>query len=231
MQGCGRTWHNLSIQGGERLLMERLHGSVKPGSCLALVGHSGCGKTTLLETLAGFHPPATGNMTWLGESHYPTPVEIGFIAQDLALPAALTALEAVSIGRLGQTNPWQTLWGLPRAWQKAAWIQLVEVGLAEQAHTPVGKLSGGEQQRVAIARCLFQQPRIIFADEPVAHLDAANTTRVLDILRTYAHDHHAAVIVSLHQRETVTALGAEVLDCDANRKTHEANLPATTPIP
>ncbi|NER00491.1 MAG: ATP-binding cassette domain-containing protein, partial [Cyanothece sp. SIO2G6] len=96
MPGRGRIWKDLSIAVGSRSLAKKLSGGVEPGEGLALVGKSGCGKTTLLETLAGFQEAATGQLSWTSEHGKVersniSKSKIGYISQDLALPSELSA--------------------------------------------------------------------------------------------------------------------------------------------
>jgi putative ABC transport system ATP-binding protein len=154
------------------------------GEYVAVVGPSGSGKTTLLSLLGGMLSPTSGQIWFDGQSLYDLPVaertrirreRMGFVFQAFNLIPYLTALENVQVPLL--------LTGLPTAEQRRlAAAQLERFGLsARLGHKPT-ELSVGQQQRVALARTLVNDPRLILADEPTGNLDPANRQLVLEIL-------------------------------------------------
>jgi phosphonate transport system ATP-binding protein len=178
----------------------------RSGEMTALLGRSGAGKSTLLRTLNYLVPPTNGRVVSR---------EFGTLAPDRALRlhrrrtavifqqhqllARHSALDNVLIGRLAFHGSLRSMLPLPRADRELALTCLNRVGLFEKALTRADQLSGGEQQRVGIARALAQQPNLILADEPVASLDPGNAEAMLDLLRSICRADGIAAIVSLHQ--------------------------------
>lgn len=206
---------------------------VAPGEVVAVLGPSGAGKTTLFRCLTQLIEPAEGTVELAGRR----PVglrgrelrqarrEVGLIFQQYNLVRRLTAEENVLAGRLGHVPTWRVvLRHFERDDRALATACLARVGLSEQAHQRADRLSGGQQQRVAIARVLAQQSPIVLADEPVASLDPATATDVLDVLRGVARERGITVLSSLHQVDLATRFadriiglrdGCLVVDCPA----------------
>jgi ABC-type lipoprotein export system ATPase subunit len=167
-----------------------------PGS-IAISGSSGSGKSTLLNIIGGLVRPTNGEVLWRGESIYAGDLvrwrsaAIGFIFQSYHLMPELSVLENVL---------------LPAAFQRRDRSSLArelieQVGLKERAHHRPAELSGGEQQRAAIARALINDPAIILADEPTGNLDPANSGIVLKLLLGLARERNKSVIVVTHDEE------------------------------
>jgi phosphonate transport system ATP-binding protein len=168
------------------------HLQISLGERIAIVGHNGAGKSTLLRLLSGFATPASGRVEVLGRVlDTPLPArslralrcEVGQIMQNLHPVERLSVLENVLIGCLGRVRGWR---GWTRCYPlgevQAAESALREVGLIQRAATRADALSGGERQKVAIARLLMQRPRLILADEPTAALDPAAAREVCQLL-------------------------------------------------
>ncbi len=169
---------------------------------LALVGPSGAGKTTLLRLLAGIERPDAGALTRFGDQDASAcrgDTRVALVFQRPRLVGRLSAVENVLAGRLGHLPRWK---GLLKRFAARDWTLAFEcldqVGLLAHAGDRADRLSGGEQQRVSIARALAQQPRVLLADEPVSSLDPLNARLVLGLLRQCA-DQGLAVVASLHQ--------------------------------
>ena len=181
--------------------------SAAAGETVAVVGASGAGKSTLLHTLGGLEALDAG-LARLGEFEISRASgarlsrfrneEVGFVFQFHYLLPDLTAAENValplSIGRAG----WRE--SLRRA--EAA---LEGIGLAERASHPIGQLSGGEQQRVAVARALIRAPRLVLADEPTGNLDAATGDEIGRLLRDYGCERGAVVVLATHNQQLAAA--------------------------
>jgi NitT/TauT family transport system ATP-binding protein len=146
--------------------------TVREGQFITLVGPSGCGKSTLLQILAGLVPASTGRVLIEGRPVTgPSPGKVGVMFQDAWLLPWKTALENVEFPL--------ALRGVPAAERRRRALPLIElVGLASFAHRYPDELSGGMRQRVAIARCLVQEPRVLLMDEPFAALDEQTRTRM-----------------------------------------------------
>ncbi len=173
---------------------------VEPGTALAVMGPSGSGKTTLLNLIGGVDRPTGGKIvvgdvtvTWLseeelGEYRLRT---VGYVFQTFNLVPQLTALENVEIPLIAAGTPRE------ERRRRAEWL-LSELGLGDRAHHRPGELSGGEQQRVAIAVALANDPPVILADEPTAELDWENAKKITELLVSLAEDQGKTVIIATH---------------------------------
>lgn len=179
--------------------------SVEKGETLAVLGPSGSGKTTLLSLMAGEVAPSQGRVYLDGvelASLRPgreLAARVGMIHQQFDLVPHLSTLQNVLAGRLGRWGFGRSLisllWPLER---EDAYGALERVGVRERASLRAAKLSGGEQQRVAIARLLMQDPAVILADEPVSSLDPARADEVLKLLLDAVHESQKTLIASVH---------------------------------
>jgi len=172
--------------------------SVWSGEFVAIAGPSGSGKSTLLHVLCGLDRPTRGQV--LFEGHAPSSREqwtklraerIGFVFQRFHLLPKLTAVENVEIPMFGVTRS-------PRMRRERALWLLERVGLAKHAERLPGGLSGGECQRVAIARSLANAPSVILADEPTGNLDSGASAAVLDLLTDIQRREGASLIIASH---------------------------------
>jgi predicted ABC-type transport system involved in lysophospholipase L1 biosynthesis ATPase subunit len=172
---------------------------IEHGEAVFLCGASGAGKTTLLYTLAGLERPESGTVEFEGRNLYNgrsasqarfRNQKMGFVFQGYFLLPELTALENVSLpGMIGG-----------RSTTKAAQESLDAVGLADRMHHLPAELSGGEQQRVAIARSITNDPDIIFADEPTGNLDSKTGDVIVDLLLKLARDRGKTLLVVTHDQ-------------------------------
>ncbi len=188
--------------GGSVRVLRGVTFALAAGEFVAVVGPSGCGKSTLLHLLGGLDTTDDGKILIEGRplSISQTALdryrnrEIGFIFQFHHLLPEFTALENVMIPALiGRVAP-------PVA--RARSIELLsEVGLSDRLEHRPGELSGGEQQRVAVARALVMSPRLVLADEPTGNLDQENSRKVFELLRGLNRTHDLAVIMVTHNAE------------------------------
>ena len=153
------------------------------GESIAITGASGSGKSTLLHLLGGLETADHGTIEFNDE--------IGFVFQFHYLLPDLSALENVALPLL------IARWKRERAYERARTL-LQDSGLKNRADHPVSHLSGGEQQRVAVARALITQPKLLLADEPTGNLDAAIGEEIGQTLVSYAHNHSAITIIATH---------------------------------
>ncbi|MEG0822813.1 MAG: ATP-binding cassette domain-containing protein [Burkholderiaceae bacterium] len=192
----------------------RIDLAARAGELIALVGASGAGKTTLLRLLAGLDASDAGDIELEGEPlarrrHGDT--RIALIYQRPRLVGRLDVARNVLAGRLGHLARWRGLLGIySDADWRLALAALTRVGLAAHASDRADRLSGGEQQRVSIARALAQEPLLLLADEPVASLDPDNARAVMLTLRACA-DAGLAVVTSLHQPALATEFADRVV--------------------
>ncbi|MEX0776114.1 MAG: ABC transporter ATP-binding protein [Phycisphaeraceae bacterium] len=181
--------------------------SVARGQIVALLGPSGAGKSTLLTLLGLILTPNTGRIAIGGTSVFEnerTRVNVrrfrrqhlGFVFQKANLIPFLTAVENVRLAMEINDQP-------ARASKRRAMELLEYLGVGERAHHLPSKLSGGEQQRVAVARALANRPALILADEPTAALDSVRGRQVMELFRKVAHEQNAGVIVVTHDHRAL----------------------------
>lgn len=213
------VFENAGLRRGDRWLVRGLQADIPAGRFVAVVGSSGVGKSTLLGAIAGEVALAEGSISLAREDGPPRPPgehrqRIAPIFQHLLLSGNLSLLTNVLAGRLGRHRWWQTLTGFAQSEQQEAFALLADLGLGAAARRPVHQLSGGEQQRVAVARAIFQQPELYLADEPVASLDAYFAGRVLGLLRLEAHSRRRTVFCVLHDSALVERFADYALSLD-----------------
>lgn len=184
----------------EVTVLDDLQIDVARGEFIALVGESGSGKTTLLHLLAALDTPTKGEVYFEGrklsqfrgdERALYRNEKIGFVWQMHYLLPEFSALENVIIPQLIRgraTGP---------ARSRAREL-LVEVGLESASHRRVGELSGGEQQRVSLARALANQPTVLLADEPTGSLDHRSAERVVELLENLHRTHQLTSVLATH---------------------------------
>lgn len=210
---------DLGLQRNGRWLFRHLDWEVPRGSVIAVVGPSGVGKSSLLACLGGLAQPSEGELTFscnAGCLHHAIDYQkrVGIIFQNLLLAQNSSILRNVLCGRLARYSWWHTLFHFPRRDKEAAALLLADLGLADLIHRRAGDISGGEQQRAAIARALFQEPELLLADEPVSNLDAYLCGRVLGILRQEAHQNGRTVFCVLHDPALLERFADYVLSLD-----------------
>jgi putative ABC transport system ATP-binding protein len=179
---------------------------------VAVVGPSGCGKSTLMHLIAGLDRPTAGEIVVDGLSLTTADdaqltsfrrSQLGLVFQFFNLLPTMNALENVSLPLLLQ--------GVPLAESTARANELLElVGLTNRATHFVHQLSGGEQQRTAIARALVHRPSLLIADEPTGNLDTASAQRVVALLRQIANEQVATLILVTHSAEVAAAAARRI---------------------
>ena len=208
---------------GDHAALDDVSFQCAPGEFIALLGASGSGKTTLLRGAAGLLAFDRGVVRSPGSGDRRT---IAMVFQSHVLIDRLSALDNVLAGRLGYNPRWRGwLRRFTRDDRLLAADCLDRVGLLSHAARRVDAMSGGERQRIALARALAQKPAVLLADEPVASLDPEAGASVLRLLRECCRDRQATVVCSLHQpalalehADRVVALrsGRVVLDAPAD---------------
>lgn len=187
--GVARTFR----QGGAEIAALRpAFFSLVTGARIAIVGPSGSGKSTLLHLIADLDQPTSGELTWpgLGERGTLRPRHIGIVFQAPSLIATLTAVENVEL-------PLRLAGGIP-APREIAMGALEQLQLGAVAEKLPGELSGGQMQRIAVARAIALRPRLVLADEPTGQLDRPTAQQVIDVLLAALDGTDATLVVSTH---------------------------------
>jgi len=194
--------------------------TVDAGELVVVLGGNGSGKSTLLRCITRTLKPSAGEI-WLGKTNLcalegeklrRARLELAMIWQHASLVRRSTVLANVATGALGRHSTLRTVFGgLPAVELDAARGHLAEVGLADLAAQRAGTLSGGQAQRVAIARSLAQRPRVLLADEPVASLDPEAAEDIMRLLKRLARSEKIAVLCVLHQVELAYAYADRVV--------------------
>ncbi|CAG6394127.1 ABC transporter ATP-binding protein [Streptomyces cocklensis] len=197
--------------------------TVRAGEVVAVMGPSGSGKSTLLHCLAGIVTPDSGEVRYRGrqlsamsdgERSALRRTDFGFVFQFGQLVPELTCLENVAMPmRLGGRKRKEA------EAQAATWLERLEV--ADIADQRPGEVSGGQGQRVAVARALVGEPRVVFADEPTGALDSLNGERVMRLLTEAAHDTGAAVVLVTHEPRVAAYSDREIVVRDGKSRDME----------
>lgn len=194
-----------SFPSGDRLLtvLNEVSFSINRGISCAVVGPSGSGKTTLLGLCAGLDKPSSGAVSLNGKEISTLPEsdlskvrneQIGFVFQSFQLIPTLTAIENVMVP--------VELRGIPYKKAEARALSLLkQVGLQDRIHHYPTQLSGGEQQRVGLARAFIHQPDILFADEPTGNLDGETSHQIEELLFDLNRAKGTTLVIVTHDRE------------------------------
>lgn len=202
---------NAGLSYGTRSLWSGLDLDVAPGEFLAVLGPNGSGKTSLLRVLLGLQQLSTGSVAIGGAAPRSGDDRIGYIPQQRAVDSTLTArgTDLVGFGLDGHR------WGLGirgrRARRQQVDAAIRSVGAEEYAKTPLGLLSGGEQQRLRVAQALVGDPQVLLCDEPLLSLDLAHQRRVSQLIARQAVESQAAVLFVTHEINPVLPLVDRVL--------------------
>jgi putative ABC transport system ATP-binding protein len=196
--GLIKTLHG----GGHKVeILKSIDLTIPTGQFIAITGHSGSGKTTLLSLIAGLDTPTGGTINIDGQDITELDEDelallrgkrFGFIFQNFHLIPTLTALENVVLS--AELN------GTPSATKKSEDL-LGTVGLRDRQHHYPAQLSGGEQQRLSLARAFVNDPEIILADEPTGNLDSKNSDRIIELLKELHRVKGATIILVTHESQ------------------------------
>ena len=196
------------------LALRGLDLSIERGERVAIIGPSGAGKTTLLNLLASALPPSAGHLEVLGANPWQLSSRqrqrlrsrIALIHQAPPLPPRQRVVTAVLAGKLGQWGLGKSLLNLLHPLDvPGARAVLARLDLADKLFERCQQLSGGQLQRVGIARALYQAPELLLADEPVSAMDPRLADHTLSLLCQHAIEHHVTLVASLHAVELALA--------------------------
>src|SRR6185437_3742654 len=189
------------ILAGTTTILDRVSLWLAPGAPTVLIGPNGAGKTTLLRVAMGLIAPITGRVTWGGRANVP-PTRRAIVLQR---PVMLRRSAAANIGYALASA------GVPRRDRDVRVAEMLEtVGLAGLGARPARRLSGGEQQRLALARALAREPEVLFLDEPTASLDPGATKAVEDVIRAVAA-RGIKVVMATHDLGEARRLAGEIV--------------------
>ncbi|MCW7942005.1 macrolide ABC transporter ATP-binding protein [Streptomyces hygroscopicus] len=208
---------------GPTLALDGAEFSIHPGEIVAVMGPSGSGKSTLLHCLAGIVPPDSGSIVYDGremsgmsdaERSLLRRTEFGFVFQFGQLVPELTCVENVALPlRLGGAARKEA--------ERTALSWMARLEVDDLAKKRPGEISGGQGQRVAVARALVTGPRVLFADEPTGALDSLNGERVMDLLTEAARSTNAAVVLVTHEARVAAYSDREIVVRDGKSRDME----------
>ncbi len=187
-------------RGGSVDALKDVSFDLEPGELLTILGPSGCGKTTLLNILAGFLAPTDGDIVFEGNEVLGPDPQRGMVFQQGALFEWLTVAENVGFGPKMSNKPSNEIKELTQRW-------LDIVGLSDFGEKSTYELSGGMQQRVALARCLANEPDLILMDEPLGALDALTREKMQGLILKLWKDTGKTIVLITHSVEEAMILG------------------------
>ncbi len=208
-----------SVAAGKLHILQGIDFDVNEGEFLAVVGESGSGKSTMLQLLGTLEQPDRGEIRLDGELIHALSSnrqarlrneKIGFVYQAHHLIPELTALENVTLPLLIQGVQASVA-------EQRAYDLLARLNMSDRAQHVPGKLSGGEAQRVAVARSLSTKPRLLLADEPTGNLDEHTAQEVFELLRLLCSEERAAVVMVTHSKQMAQA-------CDRVLRLHDGKV-------
>jgi lipoprotein-releasing system ATP-binding protein len=204
---------------GELVLFRNLDMAIQPNEMVAIVGESGAGKSSLLHLLAVLDRPTSGDV-WFGETRLSalTPTmaaafrnrQVGYVWQFHYLLPEFTAQENVAMPLLARGERRAAALSKAQRW-------LEEVGLGDRLENRSGELSGGEQQRVSLARALVTEPRLLLADEPTGDLDGRTAETVFALIQRLHRDHALTSVLVTHNLDFARR-------CDRMLRLHDGRL-------
>ena len=201
--------NKLGLYRNQKWLFQNLNLVIPKGSLVATFGPSGVGKSSLLSCLSGSEKPTEGEIKYnINETEIKTPHNIspnlGIIFQHLRLTEHVTVLDNVIYGRIANYGLKETIFGFPENDRIRAYAILKDLGIEHLAYKWTSQTSGGEQQRTAIARTLFQNPQFILADEPVSNLDTYYSGRVMGLFRKLVSEENRIIFCALHDPKLIS---------------------------
>jgi tungstate transport system ATP-binding protein len=185
----------------EVAILDRVSLEIMPGAPTVVVGPNGAGKTTLLRVAMGLIEPTGGQVSWGGRTHVPPTRRAIVFQRPVMLRRSAAANVEYALASAGVAR---------NAWPSRIEELLNMVGLAELGPRPARRLSGGEQQRLALARALARDPEVLFLDEPTASLDPAATKAIEDVIRSVAA-RNIKVVMSTHDLGEAKRLAGDVV--------------------
>ncbi|TVY02262.1 phosphonate ABC transporter ATP-binding protein [Cohnella terricola] len=202
-----------------KTILDNVNARLEPGTFIAVVGSSGSGKSALLKALALKEAWTSGEYKVDGKDLMQAGFmdkmrfrrQVAYLEQKPILYEKKSALKNVLIGAAEQTPIWRRLTGMVRSDDHMGAMDMLEhVGLMERAQQPVEKMSGGERQRIAIARSLVHGARLVLADEPVSGLDPHTSEEMMGTLKKLCHEKGTTIVAALHRTELAEKFADEI---------------------
>lgn len=197
---------------GNITALNNLSFTIEKGELVFLAGHSGAGKSTILKLIAGIHTASTGNvmvnginLSQISQNHRTfVRQHIGFVFQDhkILFDRSVKDNVRLPLDITGLYNEKET--------QDRVTRSLESVGLEHKINAHPLQLSGGEQQRLCIARAIIHQPKILLADEPTANLDRSNALKILELFKTF-HKAGVTIVISAHDESLLGDYGKRII--------------------
>lgn len=189
-------------------VLENINLTIQPGEFIGIFGPNGGGKTTFLKLLMGFLQPSQGTIHLFGKSPSEARLKIGYVPQSVRLDRAfpISVIDVVLMGRLSKLKWWG---GWPKESRKKACQALDQVGLLHMAEAPFGTLSGGQAQRVLIARAIVGDPDLLLLDEPTASVDPLAEKEIHDLLTELSTQ--LTIFMVTHDLQSVLGLAKRLL--------------------
>ncbi len=193
---------NLSVKFEDHVALSELFMQISKNAFVAIVGPNGAGKSTFLKVLLGLIKPTTGEVKIFGKTPQQVdPNLIGYVPQFKTMDRSFPAL-SIELVYTGLSRKWP--WRLSKDARKKACLALEQVGAAHLATRPIGRLSGGEIQRVCLARSIVRQPEILMLDEPATGIDAIGEEDMYRMLEAYQNESEATIMMITHDWHAVT---------------------------
>ncbi|MBN2301171.1 MAG: metal ABC transporter ATP-binding protein [Lentisphaerae bacterium] len=210
---------NVCVRRGGRTVLDHVSLILDQGELVALIGANGSGKTTFLRTVMGFLQPAIGTMSVFGQtgSNYrQLRKRIGYVPQAMSIDfkMPMTVRDVVSMGRFGLVGLGKRLGDVDRnAIEKA----MADIGIDSLAERPIGHLSGGELQKVQIARALCQAPDLMLLDEPTSNLDLGAQHECLNLISRIHLERNLTTLIVMHDLKSLPEKCTRALIIDEAR--------------
>jgi zinc transport system ATP-binding protein len=200
---------NLAVRFGDYQVLDEVNLSISQGIFVAIVGPNGAGKTTFLKVLLGLVPKTEGVVKILDKKPTQIPPNwIGYVPQAKTMDRRFPAL-SIELVLTGLKNRWP--WQLQKSDRILAMEALEKVGATHLAERPLGKLSGGEVQRVCLARSIVRKPKIVMLDEPATGVDAVGELDMYRHLESYQRESGATILMITHDWHAATHHADHVL--------------------
>jgi len=209
----GFSLQKVSYSYGDTSAIKDIDLTLVPGKFYGIVGPNGCGKTTLIDLLTGNKKPDKGNIFFMGKeisscSRKHLALHLALVPQEYSINFAFSVKEVVMMGR----HPYLSRFGNPsRNDLEQVDAAMARIGIRHLKDRYVNELSGGEKQRVAVARALAQQTPVLLLDEATSNLDIRYTLQILHALQTQVHVHAKTVIAVMHNLNIAASFCDEIL--------------------